>query len=217
MVDTIEKLRAQHPNAFDPMVEAIRDAGTDNLSFFGNGYRREGPGSYSLQQNPDEFAALTLFLQSAIDIQFSYLEIGSASGGAARWLHEHLDFEEMFSIDDGGHHRYPELSDNFRNLPMEHLRADSHGPEAKAWLEHWHTTFDVIFIDGDHAWPGVWQDVELCKPHWRTGSLVIFHDIVACGGVKAAWENGVKEGWWITLAEYVGAERGLGIGVGFCL
>jgi predicted O-methyltransferase YrrM len=215
MINTIDDVRNCHPELFAKLVEEIRDAGTDNLSHFGNGYRREG--SYSLQQNPDEFAALTILLERCTSGR--YLEIGSASGGAARWLHEHLEFSPMVSIDDGGHHRYQELPGNFKDLPMRHLRADSHSPEAVEWLRSLDGNFraDVVFIDGDHSEVGVWQDVVLCHPYWLEGSLVVLHDIVACEGVRKAWQRGAAERLWTPLAEYVGNERGLGIGVGMCL
>jgi predicted O-methyltransferase YrrM len=226
-VDTISAVQGRANEKFLGLVELIRAAGTDNLSHFGCGYTHEG--GLSLQQNPFEFAALCVLLSESEEVTGGYyLEIGSASGGAALMLDRLLGFEKMWSIDDGGHHRYPELPKNFAELPhMDHLKADSHGPEARAWLREKLTIhrpgsdldgiqscLDVVFIDGDHSEHGVWQDVQLVRPHLRIGTLVILHDIVACGGVKTAWERGAREQIWTPVAEYIGPERPLGIGVG---
>lgn len=177
-----------------------------------------------MQQVPDELAALTLILRARRGGR--YLEIGSASGGTARWLHEHVGFQRMFSIDDGGHHRYPELVENFSSLPMKHVKLDSHADDARAKLRQWspspEETFDVVFIDGDHSEDGVWQDVELTRPFWSPTAFVILHDIVACDGVAAAWERGVAENQWVRFAEFIGPPCpatgvSLGIGVGVAL
>lgn len=217
-MDNLEKRKSASPEMFAMFVKRIREAGTDNLSFFKNGYELEG--GYSLQQNPDEFAALMMFLYWVCSPYTTYLEIGSASGGTARMLCETLPFEYMVSIDDGKHHRYPELPKNFEGLPIEHLQADSHQEETRQWLRDLTIgsfVYDIIFIDGDHSEAGVWQDVQLCLPHSALGTFVIFHDTVACDGVKKAWQRGARENLWVPVAEYVGAEVPLGIGVGFCL
>ena len=59
-IDSIDSVKRRHPD-FDDVVNRIRQSGTDSLSHFGNGYTHEG--GLLLQQNPDEFAALTLFLR----------------------------------------------------------------------------------------------------------------------------------------------------------
>jgi hypothetical protein len=216
-MDTIDLLRGREPKLFAEQVALIRAAGTDNLSHFGNGYQREG--GYSLQQNPDEFAALVVHLLQCVGDTWLFLEIGSASGGTARLLHEQLWFPRMLSIDDGTHHRYPEFATNVDGLPLDHFKGDSHSFEARAWLDEalGSDSVDVAFIDGDHSEAGVWTDVEMVRPHMRSGGRYIFHDTVACEGVRSAWQRGAREGLWTPLAEYVGKERPLGIGVGYAL
>src|SRR5580692_10982571 len=95
---------------FGPLRERIRAAGTDSLDQFGNGYVHEG--GLSLQQNPDEFAALCVTLARRRPIG-NYLEIGSASGGSCRFLNEYLQFTHVFSLDDGRHPRAGEQENNF--------------------------------------------------------------------------------------------------------
>lgn len=221
-MDTIERARNRWGEAFINTVQMIRAAGTDSLPFFAGGYLREG--GYSLQQTPEEFAALVLLLKHTRRPASVLLEIGSASGGTARFLHERVQFHRILSIDDGSHLRYGELVANFENLPVEHLCVDSHGTEAREWLvQRADQRVDVAFIDGDHSAEGVWQDIVLTLPHLRYGSQIVFHDIVAMPGVSQAWERGARKGLWVPFAEYVGPGipglngTSLGIGVGIVL
>lgn len=216
--DTVHAVRERHPY-FDATVDLIRRAGTDSLAHFGNGYTHEG--GYSLQQNPEEFAALVHLLGERAHVgkglglrRMGYLEIGSASGGSARLLHEQLDFPVMWSIDNHGHHRWVEQEENWRAVPIAAWVGDSHSSEAAAFLAHQLRTKDPIiaFIDGDHSHAGVSADVALVRPHLGSGSLIVFHDTVAVDGVKQAFEE--TTAWACLIANYVGdGYRPLGIGV----
>jgi predicted O-methyltransferase YrrM len=190
------------------MVQKVRNAGTDSLSHFGNGYTHEG-GLY-LQQNPEEFAQLALLLK-ACGPRETYLEIGSASGGACRFLDDEVGFVDVLSIDDGQH---PRAEHQVQLLPERTRRfiGDSHSPDARAFVEA-APLLDVAFIDGDHSYEGVTQDLAMVLPRCRPGALVVLHDTVACEGVKRAWAELLASGKVVKVAEYVGAERPLGIGV----
>jgi cephalosporin hydroxylase len=226
-MDRIDLIAARHPEMW-PLRDQIRTLGTDNPSHFGNGYTHEG--GYSLQQNPDELAALTLLLRERVywHCAGTYLEIGSASGGTLRWLYESVGFGYMLSIDDGGHHRAPEQEGNFEAVrdgdePVDLFifRGDSHGPLALEFLNKYahppeagpNGWVDVAFIDGDHSYEGVKADIALVRPFLSTGSVVIFHDTVACDGVRRAWEEACADFLW-PVANYTGTEKPLGIGVG---
>lgn len=216
-MDTIASMRARQPR-FNDTVNLIRSKGTDSLAHFGNGYTHEG--GYSLQQNPDEFAALIHLLRERAHRgsghamqRLAYLEIGSASGGSARLLHEELRFPVMWSLDNHGHHRWVEQEANWEGLPIAPWVGDSHSAEAAAFLAHQLRMREpiVAFIDGDHTYEGVSADVALVRPHLGSGSLIIFHDTVACEGVKRAFEEATA--WAFLVANYIGADRPLGIGV----
>lgn len=51
-----------------------------------------------------------------------------------------------------------------------------------------HDGFDVVFIDGDHSYPGVAADFASCKGH---GNVFVFHNIAnkACPGVVQFWKD----------------------------
>lgn len=205
---------------YDQILADIRAVGTDNLSFFGGGYEKEG--GYSLQQNPEEFAALSVLLRKACAGKSQwYLEIGSASGGVCRFLHELCVFGGVLVIDDHGHHRWPEQAEHLGAVKRtlgpgayaEHI-GDSHARAAAEFLTEQccSRSLDVAFIDGDHTYEGVSQDLALVRPFMRRGGLVILHDTVACEGVKRAWQE--LRSWCDPVAEFVGSGRPLGIGVG---
>jgi predicted O-methyltransferase YrrM len=210
-LDGVSKVRARHRD-FGDLRDQIRRAGTDSLSHFGNEFAVEG--GLSLQQNPDEFAALCLFLQERAGRE-RYLEIGSASGGACLFLHRRLGFSEVLSIDDGMHPRATEQPANFAYIPgIRQYTGDSHAPEAARFLrEELSGPIDVAFIDGDHSYDGVMQDIRLVEPFLRSGSLVIFHDTVAVPDVEMAWRMCTKSGRMRAVAEFIGDAKPLGIGV----
>jgi predicted O-methyltransferase YrrM len=211
-IDTIATLQQRH-KGFTALRDHIRQLGTDSLSHFGNGYTHEG--GLCLQQNPDEFAALCLFLRERAPYT-NYLEIGSASGGACLVLSQEVGFTNAFSLDDGQHPRAVEQPKNFRRVPnFKQFIGDSHSTAAVEFLRaELPGKIDLAFIDGDHSYAGVWQDVELTLPFCRPGALIIFHDTIACDGVERAWLRCVRARRLRPLAEYIGAERPLGIAVG---
>ena len=210
-VDTIPDIRSRYPG-FSAVREAIRQAGTDSLSHFGPGYASEG--GLSLQQNPDEFAALCAFLEERGPHR-TYVEIGSASGGACLFLYRRLGFDQVVSLDDGGHPRAPEQPANFAQIPgIRQYVGDSHAPKAVSYLEaELSSPIDVAFVDGDHSHAGVMQDIHLVRRFCRPGSLLILHDTVAAPGVEKAWLKCLRSDFLKPVAEYVGNERPLGIGI----
>jgi predicted O-methyltransferase YrrM len=212
-VATVKDLQTEGPE-FERLRQLVRESGTDSLSYFDNGYTREG--GLSLQQNPDEFAALCRFLKLRGPYT-TYMEIGSASGGAALLLFREVGFELAISIDDGRHPRASEQKVNLSAIPrLRQFVGDSHGIEARKFLQEilQGAPIDLAFVDGDHSAEGVWQDIELTLPFCRPGTLVVLHDTTACEGVELAWLRVAREGIVKPLAEFVGEHLPLGIGVG---
>jgi cephalosporin hydroxylase len=191
------------------MIQKVREAGTDSLAHFGNGYTHEG-GLY-LQQNPEEFAQLALLLKDRARPTDTYLEIGSASGGACRFLDDECLFGSVVSLDDGNHARAKYQAELLPNR-IWRFRGDSHSAEAVAFLAQRQSP-DVAFIDGDHSYEGVTADIAMVLPRCEPGALIILHDTVACEGVRRAWEELLMSGRAKKVAEFVGAEKPLGIGV----
>jgi predicted O-methyltransferase YrrM len=211
-IESIKDIQRRHAD-FEQLRDRIRQSGTDSLSHFGNGYTHEG-GLY-LQQNPDEFAALTLFLRERGPHK-DYMEIGSASGGACLFLTREVGFKSVMSLDNGEHPRAVAQPEHFGQIEnFKQFLGDSHSEEARRYLEkNADGKFDVAFIDGDHSYEGLWQDVQLTLPFCRRGTLMILHDTVACEDVRRGWVQGTREKIFKPLAEFIGTEKPLGIGVG---
>lgn len=196
---------------FAALRELICESGTDCLRHFGNGYLLEG--GLALQQNPDEFAALCLFLKQRGPFP-AYLEIGSASGGTGLFLSRQLGFDLAMSIDDGEHSRAAEQKINLAGF--KGFVGSSHSPEAAAFLGAtlMGRSLDLAFVDGDHTEEGVWNDIQMVLPFCTPGTLIVLHDTKACPGVEIAWLRAAWEGILTPLAEFVGDQKPLGIGVG---
>lgn len=205
---------ASDPCSYDALIAEIRAAGTNSLRHFRNGYAHEG--GLRLQQNPFEFASLISFLKRRGTIR-RYFEIGSASGGASRFMAERLHFGEFTSMDDGQHPDAHLQKVNFAGVVnFRQFLGDSHSSAAKTFMK---TAFpandiDVAFIDGDHSAEGVTQDLELVLPYCRSGAWVVFHDTVACDGVECAWLKAIESGCLIPVAEFIGGSVPLGIAIG---
>jgi predicted O-methyltransferase YrrM len=211
-IDTVDKMRGRN-DGFEALRDRIRYSGTDRLIDFRNGYTFEG--GLSLQQNPDELSALCLFLKERGPFEH-YMEIGSGSGGTCRFLHESVGFRRTLSLDDGKHARAGEQAENFRHVEnFQQFLGDSHSEAACAFLTEslGRHKLDLAFIDGDHSYRGVRMDIELTLPFCREGTLLIFHDTVACAGVRKAWTKSIARKLVSPLAEYVGEEVPLGISV----
>ena len=196
---------------FGPLRDLICQSGTDCLRHFGNGYLSEG--GLALQQNPDEFAALCLFLKRRGPFS-TYLEIGSASGGTGFFLAREIGFDLAMSIDDGEHLRASEQKVNLAGF--KEFVGSSHSPEAATFLEETlqGLPLDLAFVDGDHTEEGVWKDIEMLLPFCLPGTLIVVHDTRACAGVEIAWLRATWEGIITPLAEFIGDQKPLGIGVG---
>jgi predicted O-methyltransferase YrrM len=164
------------------MIQEIIDAGLDDAIF--------GPnvGGYHIQQDPKEFAGLVKTLQE-YPIK-TYLSIGTASGGAERFIYDKIRFEKFYSIDINKHPRrnvWREL--NKPNMPeTKEFLGDSHSEEAENFLSDLNVKFDLIGIDGDHSPCGVRLDWALVQPYLKKGTIVWFHDIAECQGPLELWE-----------------------------
>lgn len=211
-VEDITDLRLRHKK-FDAIHDQICSLGTDSFNYFGHSYSLEG--GYYLQQNPEEFAAFCLFLEEKSPYT-NYLEIGTASGGTCLYLYNILRFQNVMSIDDGTHRRAAHQKEFLSQIPnVTQFIGDSHSKNARTFIRNnLKGHFNIVFIDGDHRFKGAWQDVQLVLPFSKPGTLLIFHDTVAAKGVEKIWVHCIRKKIIVPLAEFIGTDRPMGIGVG---
>lgn len=204
---TLSDMRS-HPR-FDELRQLVENAGSDSKEFFGGTIN----GGYHVQQNPDEFAALLCYLLERCRTISLYGEIGVAAGGTTRLIYEVVGFVGGILIDNGVHPKHQHFKDNTAAFAdrLEVLIGDSHSKEVRnelGWNMPAVGQFDVVFIDGDHSYEGVKQDIELVRPYCTGTTLAIFHDTIICDGVKQAF-NELPD----RVAEFVGDQKQFGIGI----
>lgn len=81
---------------------------------------------------------------------------------------------------------YQEFLDNTRGLNVTAMRMSSHAAAALLMVEYG-PVFDVVFIDADHAYDAVRDDILAYRPLLRPGGLLCGHDYErGCSGVIRA-------------------------------
>ena len=210
----IEDISREDKSFFDETLKKIRKSGVSDLNYFKNDYEFEG--GLLLQQNPYEYAALVTYLKKYNNFKV-YLEIGSASGGSCRFLNENFNFGRIISLDDGRHPQAAHQSENFRNFKnFIQFLGDSHSIDAVNFLQkNLNEKIDIAFIDGDHGYEGVKQDLDLVLPFTKKGTLLIFHDTdpSASLGVARLWVSAIRNNKIKPIGEFIGQEIPLGIGI----
>jgi len=117
-------------------------------------------------------AAELLWLFDAIkDIGIvNVLEIGAWQGGTSILWSEAFG-GEVVSVDIEPKEPYAGNRDNL-------IIGDSHSKETLAKVYERRSSFDMVFIDGDHSLESVTADYMLYAPFCRDGGVIVFHDIV---------------------------------------
>lgn len=98
------------------------------------------------------------------------LEIGAWQGGTSILWSEAFG-GEVVSVDNLPKEPY---AGNRENL----IIGDSHSKETVANVYDRRSSFDMVFIDGDHSLESVTADFMLYAPFCRDGGVIVFHDIV---------------------------------------
>jgi predicted O-methyltransferase YrrM len=162
----------------------IIEQGSDCLNNFGGKYR----GGIFLQQNPDEISEVLYFLLNNGSYE-SMLEVGSASGANAKVFCEILKINNLFIIDDNKHDQHPLRSKNLSKINYKEYIGNSQGNEAPQWLRSFNKKFDIVYIDADHSYQGVRNDVNNYLEFLKDDGFIIFHDSMGCEGVNHLIED----------------------------
>ncbi|MCC3304564.1 class I SAM-dependent methyltransferase [Sneathiella sp. HT1-7] len=160
----------------DQIKEAVIAAGSDNEEFFHFPVVEDG---LYLQQDPDEYSNFVHFMATELPPSKFALDIGVASGGQTKFLRDYYDIEKTVVLDIGQHPNFKHW-DRIKksvntNIVLE-LIMDSHSKEARKALLPYQGQFDFTFIDGDHSYKGLMQDIELAKEVVKKGCIFVFHD-----------------------------------------
>lgn len=153
----------------------------------------------SISQNIKEFSG---FLKKMKEKKVKkVLEIGTYKGGSAYYFKKFLN-AEVETIDIKS---YFFTKIMLKKNGVNFIEGNSHSKEVFEKVKG--KEYDLLFIDGDHAYSSVKKDFEMYSPLAR---IVAFHDIYSWEGVKKFW-NEIKNNY--KNEEIVDLNNPLGIGI----
>ena len=124
------------------------------------------------------------------------VEVGTAQGLTAGYLLKNIDDKDfrIYCVDP--YESYPELRDStiaenlekaqkdvFTDIRSTHLKKKS----CEAVKEFEDESIDIVFIDANHQYEAIRQDVELWYPKVKVGGIFSGHDY------SPKWNRGVKK------------------------
>ena len=156
--------------------QAVIEAGSDDGKHFDFPEIEDG---LHLQQDPEEYSAFVHYVSTELEPAELALDIGIASGGQTKFLRDYYSIKKTLILDNGEHHKHfhwhrikPMIN---TEIVMEKI-CDSHSEEAREALLPYKGQIDFAFIDGDHSYKGLTQDIDLFKEVGKKGSIFVLHD-----------------------------------------
>lgn len=188
----------------DEILGLILKAGSESLAVFGG----EFEGGWHIQQVPEELADALHYLS---DRNYTnYLEVGAAAGGTARLFKEALGIENVYVIDNNSH---PRTALRKQILPdaVEWI-GNARSSQAILQLMQWNVKFDLVLLDAEHHYDGVFQYLWIIAPFLAKDAVVCVHDIFSDPGTLHFWRE-IQLGLWSPAKadRFFGTRLGIGI------
>lgn len=171
------------------LIEQIRASGSSHAGFFRYPVREDG---LYLQQDPEEFADFVHFMATEVGEAQITLDIGIASGGQTKFLRDHFTAHQTLIVDNGQHEMFrhwARIKPMVRSEIVLEMISDSHAPAVRTALAPWTNRVDFAFVDGDHSYRGLRQDIFLVTPLLREGAIMALHDTAAVGDCKRVFDD----------------------------
>lgn len=171
------------------LVDRIKSSGSSDERFFGYPPRE---GGLFLQQDPLEFAQFVHFMASQYGSADLTLDLGIASGGQTKFLRDYYKCKRTIILDNGEHSMFPHWK---RIKPMvdtifeDEIISDSHAPAVRTRLAKYTNSLDFAFVDGDHSYRGLRQDIFLVTPLLKDYAVMALHDTAAVGDCKLVYDD----------------------------
>ncbi|PHQ67249.1 MAG: hypothetical protein COB93_11220 [Sneathiella sp.] len=160
----------------DGIKQAVIEAGSSDEEFFHFPVNENG---LYLQQDPDEYADFVHYMATQARPSKFSLDIGVASGGQTKFLRDYYPIEKTIVLDIGEHEAFrhwARIKPSVKTKFVLELIMDSHSKEARKALLPYQGQIDFTFIDGDHSYKGLMQDIELAKEIVKKGCIFVLHD-----------------------------------------
>jgi predicted O-methyltransferase YrrM len=165
--NVINTIPEQSP--IDEIEEFILTLGSDDLPTFGGSFK----GGIFLQQVPSEIASCINTIVTSDIPTNSYLEIGSASGGATFVINHFLHPSNITIIDDNKHPRSSLRQGILQGIPFNEVIGNSHD---QAVIDSITGPFDLILFDGATSYEEVSSDIANYIPKLSDSGVLIIHD-----------------------------------------
>ena len=121
------------------------------------------------------------------------LEIGRKHGGSTVLMAAALERGFLYSVDIVLH---DQATNNMRPWKdkAEFITGDS------KFLD-WETNINLLFIDGDHSYKGVKNDIKKFSPFVKSGGYIIFHDVIGKKSILQPLIDKLLNGGWTHEAQ----------------
>lgn len=173
----------------DDMIKAVEAAGSGHAEFFGYS---ETPGGLFLQQDPEEFAKFVHFMATKVPPAKLTMDIGIASGGQTKFLRDYFSADKTIVVDIGLHPLFPHWERIKKGVNSEiilEIISDSHTDETRQKLMPYKGQVDFAFVDGDHSYRGLRQDIFLTKELLRPNAYMALHDTSAVYDCRKVYDD----------------------------
>ncbi len=168
-LSAVAKTEEKYVPSRDELVRIIEASGSSDEEFFGYPVKKDG---LFLQQDPEEFAAFVHFMATKIPPAKLSLDIGVASGGTTKFLRDYFSCEKTLIVDIGLHPVFPHWDRIKKSVKTDiilEVIADSHLASTREKLLPYKGQVDFAFVDGDHSYKGLRQDIFLAKEMLKVG------------------------------------------------
>ncbi|MDH3317986.1 MAG: class I SAM-dependent methyltransferase [Gammaproteobacteria bacterium] len=177
------------PYTIEEVRQAVIEAGSDDTEMFGFPEKSDG---LHLQQNPDEYAEFVCFMANEVAPAELALDIGIAAGGQTKFLRDYYPVAKTIVVDIGEHpkfHHWQRIKPTVKTEIVLELIEDSHTKSVREALKPYAGQVDFAFIDGDHSYKGLKQDIDLAKTVARKDALFVLHDTLAVPDCKRVFDE----------------------------
>lgn len=171
------------------LMQAIRACGSDNEAYFGYPVKEDG---LYLQQDPDEFASFVEFLATKCPPSELSIDVGIAAGGNTKFVRDYYDVKKTIIVDIGmhpQHHHWQRIKPTVKTEFVLEVIDDSHSANVRQKLLPYAGKIDYAFVDGDHSYKGLRQDIFLMKEVLKPGAIMVLHDTEAVPDCKQVFED----------------------------
>ncbi len=173
----------------EEMVRIIEQSGSGHAEFFGY---PEIEGGLFLQQDPEEFAQFVRFMATKVSAAKLTMDIGIASGGQTKFLRDYFSAEKTIVVDLGEHPLFPHWERIKKSVNSDiilEVIGDSHADSTREKLLPYAGQVDFAFVDGDHSYKGLRQDIFLTKELLRENGYMALHDTGAVDDCRRVYDD----------------------------